>query len=318
MDAQDSKDTPGLTLRFLDRPDAPDLFLRIVRPAAPSVRLLFMHASLVHSEYYLPFAAQLARFGIETWLPDLRGHGRSAGTRGHTQAWRDPVQDVAAAWRAMCAEGPPALSLAGGESYGAFVTYCAIRSGDIAPDAAVFLSPAFGLHFHPSRLTWSLLSRLAWPAAGWVRPLLALPVGKVADNAAVRRMIDRDPLCNRRYTLGFLLHLLAAQRRVPVPDLDWRTRTLLLLSAEDPIVDNGASRAVFAGNAAVVSAVGTTGFHSLVADESPWLVEHLTQWICTLEAGTGRAHLGAIEPWPEHSPDAAPGRAPVLPSWPRP
>jgi alpha-beta hydrolase superfamily lysophospholipase len=289
--------------------------VRIVQPAAPRVRLLFTHASLVHSEYYLPLAAQLARFGIETWLPDLRGHGRSAGTRGHTRNWRDPLEDVAFVWRAMRAAGPVALTLAGGESYGAVVTYCAIRSGDIAPDAAVFMSPAFGLHFHPSRLTWLLLTRGAWPAAGWVRPLLALPVGKVAENTAVRRMIDRDPLCNRRYTLGFLLHLLAAQRRVPAPDPSWRTRTLLLLSAEDPVVDNGASRAVFAGNGAVASVVGATGFHSLVADESPWLVEHLTDWIGTLRPATGRTHPGATELRPERRADVAPGLAPVLPSW---
>lgn len=127
-------------------------------------------------------------------------------------------------------------------------------------------------------------------------------------------MIDRDPLCNRRYTPGFLLHLLAAQQRVPVPDLIWCTPTLLLLSAEDPIVDNVASRAVLAGNAAVASFVGTTGLHSLVADESPWLVQHLTKWIDTLQPGTGPAHPGATEPRPEQRADVASGLLPA-PSW---
>jgi alpha-beta hydrolase superfamily lysophospholipase len=270
---------PALSARFLDRPNAPDLFVRIVRPAAPAARLLFVHASLVHSEYYLPLASQLARFGIETWLPDLRGHGRSAGTRGHTQDWREPVQDVDAVWQAMQAAGPVPLKLAGGESYGAFVTYCAIRFGGLAPDGAVFLSPAFGLHFHPSPLAWWLLTRGAWPAAGRVRPLLALPVGDVAADPAVRRMIDRDPLCNRRYTLGFLLHLLWMQRRVPKPDPDWRTPTLVLLSEGDPVVDNAATRAVFADNAVVAARVGGTGHHSLVADHSAWVVEALAEWI---------------------------------------
>jgi hypothetical protein len=91
----------------------------------------------------------------------------------------------------MHAAEPVALSLAGGESYGAFVTYCTISSGDIAPAAAAFLSPAFGLHFQPSHLAWLPLTRGLWPAAGWARPLLALPVGKVAENEDVRRMIDR-------------------------------------------------------------------------------------------------------------------------------
>jgi hypothetical protein len=63
-DARAWADAPELTVRFLDRPDGPAFFLRIVRPAAPIARLLFTHASLVHPEYYLPFAAQLARFGV--------------------------------------------------------------------------------------------------------------------------------------------------------------------------------------------------------------------------------------------------------------
>jgi alpha-beta hydrolase superfamily lysophospholipase len=274
-----SSDAVALAERFLHRSRGPDLFVRIVRPDAPCIRLLFTHASLVHSEYYLPLAAQLARFGIETWLPDLRGHGRSAGTRGHMETWRDPVQDVAAVWEAMRAAGPVPLMLAGGESYGAFVTYCAIRSGDVEPNGAVFLSPAFGLHFHPSRLVWLLLSRCAGPTASWVRPLRPLPIGPVARDPAVRSTIDRDPLCNRRYTFGFLLHLLTMQRRVPKPDPDWRLEALLLLSTQDPIVDNVASRAVFGGNAAVTTRVGGNGFHSLVADQCDWVVASLVEWI---------------------------------------
>ena len=274
-----SDEVPSLSVRFLERPNAPELFVRIVRPPVTEARMLFTHASTVHSEYYLPIAAKLASFGVETWLPDLRGHGHSAGTRGHTAAWREPLEDVLAVWQAMEAGDPVPMRLAGGESYGAFVTYCAIASGEMSPDGAVFLSPAFGLHFHPSPLTWTLLTRWAWPAAGRVRPLVNLPVGDVARDATVRRMIDHDPLCNRRYTVGFLLHLLSMQRRVPKPDPEWRTATLLLQSARDPIVDNLASEAVFAGNAAVTSRVAGTGFHSLVADEPTWVVESLAQWI---------------------------------------
>jgi alpha-beta hydrolase superfamily lysophospholipase len=55
----------------------------VVRPHITRERLLF---STVYSDYYLSLALRLARHGIETWLPDLRGHGHSAGQRGHTRS----------------------------------------------------------------------------------------------------------------------------------------------------------------------------------------------------------------------------------------
>ncbi len=51
-----------------------------------------------------------------------------------------------AAWQAMHSDHG-ADALIGGESYGGLLAYEAIRSGGIAPRGAVFLSPAFGLHF---------------------------------------------------------------------------------------------------------------------------------------------------------------------------
>lgn len=274
--AQD--DTPTMTARFLHRSRAPELFVRVVEPAVVQCRLLFVHASMIHSEYYLPLALRLARYGVETWLPDLRGHGRSEGIRGHTQDWRDPLDDVAATWEAMLGAGPVPLTVAGGESYGAYLVYWAIRERRATPDRGIFLSPAFGLHFHPSPLFWWLL-RQAWPVAARLRPVRALSVDGVTRDTLVEHMIDRDPLCNRHYTLGFLLHLMASQRQVPRPDPDWRLPTLVMLSADDPITDNHVSRAVFAGNPAVQYLVGEGGLHSLVADHPDWVLESMAEWM---------------------------------------
>ncbi|MDA8346507.1 MAG: alpha/beta fold hydrolase [Thermaerobacter sp.] len=266
-------------MRFLDRPHEPDLFLRIAEPPIVRARLLFIHASLVHSEYYVPIAAEFARHGIETWLPDLRGHGWSGGTRGHTRDWHEPIDDVVFVWRAMKATGPKPMSLIGGESYGALLSYWAVRAHGLDPDGALFLSPAFGLNFHVSELTGWLLTHLAWPIAGRVRPPLRLPVEGVTEDPAIRRIFERDPSCKRRYTLGFLLHLLATQDRVPKPDTDWRTKTLSLLSAHDPITNNDVSRAVFGENPEVTWRVSETGLHSIVADRPDWVVGQFVAWL---------------------------------------
>jgi len=274
---------PTLVAHFLDRANEPDLFVRVVKPSALRARLLFTHASLVHSEYYLPMAVRLAEAGIECWLPDLRGHGRSGGSRGHTRAWSEPVRDVVAVFEAMRAAGPCPLLLTGGESYGALLTYDAIRSGAIVCDGVALLSPAFGLHFHPSPVTWWLLTRLAWPWAGRVRPLAPLTFSGVTEDPMVRRYIERDKLCNRHYSLGFLLHMMTAQKRVPHPDRDWTVATLLLLSAHDPITDNAVTQSVFAASPDVTCHVSEAGLHSLVADHPDWVVDRLLDWAETLK-----------------------------------
>ena len=271
-------DGPVLSARYLDRPGEPALYVRVVHPRTTRERLLFVHASTVHSEYYLPLALQLARHGIETWLPDLRGHGHSAGQRGHTRAWHEPVGDVLAAWQAMQADPAPSV-LIGGESYGALLAYEAVRLGAASPSGAIFLSPAFGLHYHPSPTVYRLLTRWIWPVGGQFRPLRRLPVEGVTQNPALRSLIERDRLCNRHYTLGFLLHLMEAQRAVPKPDREWDIPTLILLSEKDPITDNEVTRAVFDGNPAVSLQLQGSALHSLVADQPVWAAESMADWI---------------------------------------
>lgn len=73
-----------LQVRFVRAPGHPPLFVRQVTPKAARARLLFLHGSLVHSEYDLPWALALAFAGFEVWLPDLR------------------VMDVPAAFGARC------------------------------------------------------------------------------------------------------------------------------------------------------------------------------------------------------------------------
>ncbi len=271
-------DSAVLSGQYLDRPGEPALYVRVVHPRVTRDRLVFIHASTVHSEYYLPLALQLARHGVETWLPDLRGHGHSAGQRGHTRSWREPLRDVLATWQAM-QEERTTRALIGGESYGALLAYEAVRSGGITPQGAAFLSPAFGLHYHPSPFVYKLLTRCVWPWAGQFRPLRRLPAEGVTNNPALLELIERDRLCNRRYTLGFLLHLMEAQRAVPKPDPDWHIPTLVLLSEGDPITDNAATRAVFDGNQAVSVRLQGGALHSLVADQPDWVALSMADWI---------------------------------------
>jgi len=263
---------------FLDRPRGPDLFLRRVRPPEPLARLMLLHASLVHSEYYVPFALRLAALGIETWLPDLRGHGRSGGVRGYTRSWDEAVEDAAWAFDAM-AKGSDLPCWAGGESYGGLVAYSAIKAGRVQPQACLFLSPAFGIFYRPSPVAWWVLERVGLPVFGRIRPLRALPAAGITEDPAVSRAFERDPLCNRRYTLAFLLRMMVEQRGLRIPDPDWRIPSLVLLSGGDPITDNAVSRSVFARSPQVQVREAEGGLHSLVADKPAWAAAQVADWL---------------------------------------
>ena len=55
-----------------------------------------VHGLGEHSGRYERFAHGMAPFGMATYALDLRGHGKSAGQRGHVDSWGQWVDDTAA------------------------------------------------------------------------------------------------------------------------------------------------------------------------------------------------------------------------------
>jgi alpha-beta hydrolase superfamily lysophospholipase len=269
----------AVTLKGRFVASSPSLFVRTVEADRAWGRLLLTHASMVHSEYYLPLAVRLAEAGLSVWLPDLRGHGRSGGPRGHVRHWREHVEDVRAVFDEMRRDvSDGTVLLAGGESYGGLISYWATETGVVRPDGLVLLSPAFRLYYEPPSWLWHLMDRVGRSVAPRLRPWRPLSHRGVSADPAVDRMIDRDPLCVRHYTLGFLINLLDAQRAaggappVAVP-------TLAVLSRGDAICDNRGAEAVLSRcpDADVVTLDGPQ--HSLVADRPSELYATLAAWL---------------------------------------
>lgn len=273
--------------RFLTRPTAPPLFVRTVGEAQAPARahLLMVHASMVHSEYYLPIAAGLAEAGIAVWLPDLRGHGRSGGVRGHVRSWREHVEDVHDAFSAMTALSAPGTPcLLAGESYGGLVAYLALKPGALAgpairPTAVMLLSPALGLA-HPlsaGKRWW--LSRVGHPLLPRLRPIRPLSHVGISQDPALGQLIDADPMASRRYTLGFLVNLLEAQEWLTIPPLPGPVPMLALLSAGDEVCDNRIPLTLFAQHPSVTTRILPAPRHSLVADLPDQLLTELLTFL---------------------------------------
>ncbi len=74
--------------------DAQRLFYRCWRPDRPKAILLVVHGFGEHSGRYTNLANHLVPKGYALYAPDLRGHGRSPGQRGHIGSWREYWYDL--------------------------------------------------------------------------------------------------------------------------------------------------------------------------------------------------------------------------------
>ena len=266
---------------FLERVGAPHLFIRRVSPEPGAVRahLLMVHASMVHSEYYLPLAADLASGGVAVWLPDLRGHGRSGGVPGHLVDWRDHVRDLSDAYQVMQREKEPGTpALLGGESYGGLVVYLALQGRVVAPAASMLLSPALGLTFtvRPT-VRWCLVH--ARPALSWIRPFKPLGYDGISADPYIGQLIQNDRQASRHYTLGFLTSLLAAVDQAAAAPVPPDSPMLALLSAGDGVCDNQVAQQRLGGRPGITVRTLDAPQHSLVADLSASLAEQLLAWM---------------------------------------
>jgi alpha-beta hydrolase superfamily lysophospholipase len=136
----------------------------------------------------------MAARGMATYALDLRGHGQSAGPRGHVQGWGDWTDDAAAFIDLVGREaGHEVVPL--GHSFGGVVLLSAILDQKLTPARFILSSPALKLRV--SVPAWKLrLGRVT----SRLLPRLAL------DNEVDPRTLSRDPSVGPAYSGDPLVH----------------------------------------------------------------------------------------------------------------
>ncbi len=150
---------------FLDRGSGTRLFFRVARPAIDTRAVVVLtHGLGEHSSRYGHVAAALVARGLQVGAWDLRGHGRSSGSRGDVREYDLLVEDLAAVCAHFRVKGRPLFLFA--HSLGAQIALNYLEQGNVECDGAVIASPWLRLAFDPP--WWKLfLARLAmrwWPA----------------------------------------------------------------------------------------------------------------------------------------------------------
>lgn len=112
--------------------------------------LVWVHGLGEHGGRYLHVGEDLVERGWRVILLDLRGHGRSTGTRTHVRSFEEYASDVARVWeRFELGVGRAAL---GSHSMGGLVALRAVQTGRVKPSALVLSSPLLGVKVRISPL----------------------------------------------------------------------------------------------------------------------------------------------------------------------
>ncbi len=223
-----------------------------------------------------PLAISLAQAGIRIWLPDLRGHGRSFGIRGHVKSFDAYVEDITAVWHHFMASTTDRVpTVIGGESLGGLIA-CLAAQRSIPCHGLFVTSPALALNFSLPPTIAPHLWR--WRSIiGRVHSIRPLPLGGITVNPQIVDLIDRDPLATHHYTLNFLLQLLSAQQHIPQP-MSLTCPSLAVFSHHDPIIDAEQSAMLFSTSPSSTVQFVDGILHSVVADAPDYLRDTFLAW----------------------------------------
>lgn len=257
MQARDSFTSRGRTSRISIEPyayeegsitkraaGAPTLSYQLSMPPEARAAVLVVHGYGEHGGRYRNVLQRWARKGLAAGVLDLRGHGWSAGARGHCERFADYHDDVDDLL-AMMREHVRDLPLFGfGHSFGGLVITTHALSRPSIFRGLVLSSPFFGFSSVVPQA-----KRVLGEVASRVYPKLAVPTGisgsDCTHDEALARLYDHDPLVNKNATARWYTETQAAQKDLLARAPQLRTPVLLVAAGADRVVSTPAARAVF-------------------------------------------------------------------------
>jgi alpha-beta hydrolase superfamily lysophospholipase len=208
----------------------------------PKAVVLMVHGYGEHIGRYDETARALAKNGLAVRGFDLRGHGQSAGVRGHCDRFDQYLEDVEVALTRARSERLPLFLL--GHSFGGLIgTFWAIQH-PTSLAGLVLTSPFYGLALPVS-------GAKLWAAkiASRIAPKLALPTNlkgvDVSRDPEIQKAYDSDPLNNHNATARWGTEVLAAHQALVERARQLSMPVLLIAGEADRIALAPQARIIF-------------------------------------------------------------------------
>jgi alpha-beta hydrolase superfamily lysophospholipase len=167
----------------------------MTRCDARRATLVVCHGIGEHSGRYARFVSRLSEAGISTLSFDLRGHGASAGRRGHVNVFADYLDDLHTALAYLADVAPDEPWFLFGHSMGAVVvTQYLLRCVSPRPiQGLVLASPGFVPAVAVPRYR-TLLGACLLPLAPGIRFTMGIRSDQLTSDPDAQRAFDRDPM----------------------------------------------------------------------------------------------------------------------------
>ncbi len=213
--------------------------------------LLVVHGLGEHSGRYQELVDQAHELDLDVHLMDLRGHGRSKGTRGHFRNMGEHHQDLDAWIAHLVTSGAlsdrvPCILL--GHSLGGLIalTYAAQyvpRTLAPAISALVLSNPCLGLRWNPLLFVQSRVAKKIPPFLHSLQVPNGINVKDLSrDKGEVRAYLE-DPMVHQWITPAAFLAMERAIGGLPKLYPSLSMPTLFMLSGKDKVVDAAAAQA---------------------------------------------------------------------------
>ena len=214
----------------------------------PTRGLMILHGQGEHGGRYQHFVHYLQDDYDLILAPDLRGHGRSEGIRGHVEHFDEYLDDARVAWNALKARLGDSKQVDWfAHSMGGAVTLRAYQeSQDLGVRNLILSAPCLGLTVEVP-LVKEIAARLLSRVWGSLQMDTGLNPNSLSHDPAVARAIKKDSLHHTKATPRFYLGFVEAMRRVREESLriPSETRVYFQLAGEDLIVSTPASESVY-------------------------------------------------------------------------
>jgi alpha-beta hydrolase superfamily lysophospholipase len=252
------------------------------RPLAGKPAALFLHGIGMHGEPYRAIAAAFTSRGIPFLVPDLRGHGRSEGTRGELAAPDVLRADIGAVIAWIHKRYPTAPVVLLGDSMGGVIATDYAWRGEQRLAGLALLVPAFGLN----KAQWE-------KPVGDLKNLLTRGGILLGSESKLKPSTQslgflqariEDKLALREVELSYLLTIHEMQREWFRAAAAIKVPLFIGVADKDQVIDNAVVRRFF-DRAATPKDEKTWrkldgAYHTVCWDPStPALMADLTEWI---------------------------------------
>jgi lysophospholipase len=210
--------------------------------------LMILHGQGEHGGRYQHFVHYLQEDYDLILAPDLRGHGRSEGIRGHVDYFEEYLDDARVAWTALNARlgGSREVEWFAHIMGGAITLRLFQEAQDLGVRNLILSAPCVGLTVEVPMVK-DIAARLLSRVWGSLQMDTGLNSNHLSHDPALPLAIKKDSLHHTKATPRFYLGFVEAMRkvreeRVLIPH---ETRVLFQLAGDDLIVSTSAAEGVF-------------------------------------------------------------------------